>query len=141
MKISEHFDSSEFDQPARHGMPAVSYPQEWYDRLALLCKALEVIRAAFGRPMTVLSGFRSFQYNEAVYREQGKVPTNSQHTQGRAADITVEGVSAADLHAKVLELYKAGKIDIGGLGKYPGFVHVDVRRGWDHLARWEDYGS
>lgn len=53
----------------------------------------------------------------------------------RAADLRVSGVTPAKVHAVALELQREGKIRIGGFGKYPGFVHVDVRLG-KRLARW-----
>ncbi len=132
MKITEHFSLDEFKQPERHGCPEVAYPAEWVpDRLTPLCTVLEAIRAFFGKPITILSGYRSPAYNTAVGGKKA-----SQHLQGKAADITVEGVSAADVHEAILKLHKQGKIKLGGLGKYPGFTHVDVRDG-QRLARWD----
>ena len=132
MKISDNFSSEEFDQPARHGLGHVPYPAEWIDeRLRPLVAALEAIRAEVGKPITVLSGYRSPEYNAKV----GGQP-HSQHMQGRASDIHVEGMAPHDVHATILRLYNEGKIKIGGLGAYPGFTHVDVRPAGDHLAQW-----
>ena len=144
VKVSDHFDSSEFDQPGRYGQPACAYPSYWLadpTRLPKLVAALEKIRAAFNAPVHVLSGYRSPQYNAAMYQQMGQVPTDSQHSQGRAADIRIDGVDPSVAHARILEMYQKGEIDIGGLGKYASFTHVDVRVGWDHLAQWEGHGS
>jgi uncharacterized protein YcbK (DUF882 family) len=80
-----------------------------------------------------------------IYTDRNEKPTQSQHSEGRAADIRIDGVSARELHDTILEMYRAGELDIGGLGFYDeahgDFVHVDVRVGWDHLCRWNNYGS
>ena len=96
-----------------------------------LCETLEVLRAALGRPITILSGFRTAAYNRRIGGARA-----SQHVEGRAADIVVKGLSATAVHAKLLELHAVGKLPrLGGLGAYHGFTHVDVRPG-DRLARW-----
>ena len=110
------------------------YPPEWVEpRLRLLADTLEAIRAELGRPVAVLSGYRSPAYNDRV----GGV-TRSQHMEGRAADIKADGVSPRIVHALVLRLYADGKLPhLGGLGEYPGFTHIDVRpREGGVLARW-----
>lgn len=136
-KVTPHFSSEEFDRPERtikgKVYPAAKYPAEWIEsRLRPLCAALEVIRAALGKPIHVNSGYRDRQFNVAI----GGAP-KSQHMEGKAADITADGVMAEQMHELVLKLYKEGKIKIGGLGFYPegNFVHVDVRSG-KRLTRW-----
>lgn len=132
MQVTPHFALSEFSQPARHGQPAAPYPQEWLqERLQALCQLLEVLRAHLGgQPITVLSGYRSEAYNKAI----GGAP-QSQHCQGRAADIQVMGCLPAEVHDAALLLHRMGKIRLGGLGRYPGFTHVDIRPGG--LVRWD----
>jgi len=122
------------------------YPAAWVDdRLQALCTALDAIRDAWDGPLTVVCGYRTAAYNEALAKASAVrnggvsgVAQNSQHIQGRAADIrpaspTVERV--AELHRLTKELYDRGVIRIGGLGLYPGWIHVDVRAG-DRLAMW-----
>lgn len=59
------------------------------ERLRLLCEhVLEPVRAHFGKPVIVTSGYRSPALNSAI----GGSGT-SQHSQGEAADFTVHGVS------------------------------------------------
>lgn len=127
MKMTEHFKSEEF--ACKDG---TAYPEGWVDgRLKPLCETLEVIRVELGVSVTILSGYRSPTYNKKIGGAKA-----SQHMEGRAADITAKGVSAAQVHATVLKLYNDGKLPhIGGLGSYPGFTHVDVRPG-ERLARW-----
>lgn len=92
--------------------------------LGALCRnILEPIRAHFGRPVHVNSGFRSERVNAAV----GSKPS-SQHRRGEAADIEIAGVSNADLarwiaastldfDQVILEAYRPG---VAG----SGWVHV-----------------
>lgn len=138
--ITPHFHLDEFDQPARRGVPAAPYPADWIaSRLRPLCELLEELRTAVGRPVTILCGYRSPQYNAALAAAGHEVALHSQHMEGRAADIEVAGVPALALHAAVLEMYSRGQLGaLGGLGLYPDFVHVDVRPVplGHSLARW-----
>lgn len=124
MKITEHFDIEEFKQPARKGQPEIPYPTEWVtERLLPLCTQLELIREKLGnRPIKVISGFRSEEYNRAIGGAK-----LSQHVQGRAADIIVSGLEADVVYSEILKMSKDKIINIGGLGRYNTFTHVDIR--------------
>jgi len=141
MNLTAHFTVEEF-----HCHDGTLYPPEWIDeRLRPLCAALEAIREACGgRPVRILSGYRTATYNEGLRSSDGSgtgVAKNSQHIQGRAADIAVEGMAPSDVHAATLTLYGQGKLEIGGLGLYRGWIHVDVReRVGGHLAQWNGPG-
>lgn len=130
MNITPHFTLAEF--ASRDHVP---YPSEWVNgRLAPLCAMLELVRAEFSRPMVIISGYRSPVHNAEVNGAK-----NSQHCYGRAADVTIVNVDPADVHACVLELYEQGRLPmLGGLGKYSGWNHVDIRPQTPvgHLARW-----
>lgn len=128
--MTEHFRAEEF--ASKDG---AAYPARWLEsRLRPLCEVLEVIRAAWGAPLKVMSGYRSPARNAAVSGAR-----NSQHMEGRAADLQPAGKrttgDVARLHALCLRLHTEGVIRLGGLGEYPGFVHVDIRPG-ERLARW-----
>ncbi len=73
----------------------------------------------YGRPLEIVSGFRS------------KERKSSRHRQGRAVDFRVQGVEP-----KALWQYMK-RFERIGLGYYPnaGFVHVDVR---DRSFHWID---
>ncbi|WP_071133955.1 D-Ala-D-Ala carboxypeptidase family metallohydrolase [Millionella massiliensis] len=93
----------------------------------LIEQLLDPIRAAWGGPITVNSGYRCPELNRAV----GGVAT-SQHLKGEAADITVG--SAGDnkrLFDKIVELQKAGKIAFDQLIDESNYawVHVSYRSG------------
>lgn len=135
-KVTPHFSVSEFARRPRPeaGFPqGAPYPPEWVQgRLRPLCEALEVIRAALGgRAVKVGSGYRDEAYNKAIGGARA-----SQHMAGRAADVTVAGVNARNVHNVVLSLCMEGKLPmVKGLGRYEKFTHVDVRPG-TKLVRW-----
>lgn len=83
-----------------------------------LVMVLETIRAHFGAPVVIHSGYRTPQYNTKV----GGV-AHSQHCYGTAADIVVKGQNPAGVAAYVRQLMP----DWGGVGIYKSFTHVDVR--------------
>lgn len=131
LRVTEHFRISEFAQKSGHGLPAEDYPKEWIlSRLVDLCECLEVIRLELGSSIHVVSGYRSPKYNAKIGGAR-----KSQHMEGKAADIQAAGHEAHHVHDAILGLIAAGKLPkVGGLGRYPGFVHVDTRPG--KLVRW-----
>lgn len=142
MPITLHFSLDEF---ACHDK--TPYPADWIaERLKPLCDVLEVVRDACGsRPMNILSGYRTEAHNNALRNADGSgtgVAKNSQHIVGRAADITVEGLAPSEVHKIILQLSTDKKIEIGGLGCYVGWVHVDIRERPEdgHLAQWNGAG-
>mgnify|MGYP003342348307 FL=1 len=121
--LTEHFSREEF--ACHDGTPL---PEALVPDTIRLCKNLEVLRAALGKPITILSGYRSPEHNGAVNGAD-----HSLHLVGKAADIVVNGYKPADVHAKIEELIAAGKMEQGGLGAYNGWTHYDVR---GFKARW-----
>lgn len=86
-----------------------------------LVNILQKIRTHFGKKVTLSSAYRCPTHNK-----RSKGTTGSQHTKGKAADITVEGVKPAEV-AKYAE-----SIGVKGIGLYETakdgfFVHVDTR--------------
>ena len=92
-----------------------------------LVDALEAFRAALGKPVLVDSAYRCRAHNAAV----GGAP-DSEHMRGLAADIRVNGMTAAEMEAVA-----RGIPSIRGIGRADrqGYVHVDVRP-TPTLARW-----
>lgn len=117
MRLSEHFDSWEFACRCGCGQMQVD-PR--------LVAALEALRGALGLPIRINSAYRCKAHNKAV----GGV-TESQHTRGRAADITVEGMAPEEVAAAA---EKIEGFSYGGIGRYKTFTHVDVRT--SGKARW-----
>lgn len=126
MQITEHFNREEFD--CHDGTP---YPKEWIEpRLKPLCEALEIIRKKLSNsPLHVISGYRTSAYNS-------KIPgaaKDSQHVQGKAADIVSREFSPQTVYQAVELCIKEKLIPEGGVGVYPSFVHYDIR---GKKARW-----
>lgn len=91
-----------------------------------LLKLLENIRNFTGKAVHINSGYRSPEYNKTIKNASPK----SQHCEGKAADIWIEGVSPAKV-AEIAECYLGNS---GGIGVYSTFTHVDVRT---KGARWK----
>jgi len=153
MEAVDHFPLAEFTcraytAPDGHH-DATLYPEEWVTtRLAPLKRTLEAIRLKCGsQPVAILCGFRTVAFNAELRRRglQGErhttgVALNSQHTEGRAADIMIFGMPTAVLHGNVVEAHEQGLLpELGGVGYYPtcGFVHVDTFKLADgRLRQW-----
>lgn len=88
-------------------------------------------------PVHLVSGYRSRGTNEALRRRGGGQARNSQHIQGKAADIFLPDVDVESLR------YSALIHEVGGVGYYPKshtpFVHVDTARvrAWPRVPRQE----
>lgn len=91
-----------------------------------LVDILEAIRVHFGRPVKVTSGYRTVSYNASIKNSSKK----SQHCNGLAADIQVEGHTPVEVYNYACSLLG----DHGGVGIYNTFVHVDVRAS---KSRWK----
>lgn len=100
----------------------VPVPPERYDAVRWLAENLQVIRDYLNRPITVISGFRTAEHNDAV-----DGANKSKHLTAEAADIAAEGMAAKELHDAVLHLISIGAIHNGGVGLYAGWVHYDTR--------------
>jgi uncharacterized protein YcbK (DUF882 family) len=91
-----------------------------------LFDVLHGIRQKIGsdQPFQLISGYRSPQTNSKLHAESGEVASHSQHMEGKASDIRIEGVELTHLRNAAMSLRA------GGVGFYPvsNFVHVDVAR-------------
>lgn len=109
-QITDHFRVYEF--ACSDGSDVVFVSQA-------LADILENVRVHYGRPVTITSGYRTVSYNKTVNGSSKK----SQHCNGLAADIKVEGHTPKEVYDYVCGLLG----DHGGVGIYNTFVHVDVR--------------
>lgn len=96
MKLTKNFTFEELTRTSRDSLQTknIEAADAYIDNLSLLAANLQQLRDALDRPITISSGFRCVALNQAV---GGKV--RSSHTQGLAADISVDGMSADDLFA------------------------------------------
>jgi uncharacterized protein YcbK (DUF882 family) len=103
-------------------------PQRYLLNVTTLAKQLQVLRDELDEPIHINSAYRHPEYNERI----GGRP-ESQHLTASAADITVKSKTPRQVKAIVERLIKTKKLHFGGIGLYPGFLHVDIRQGRE---RW-----
>jgi uncharacterized protein YcbK (DUF882 family) len=74
--------------------------------------------------MTLVSGYRSPEFNQKLRSGGGRVAESSLHTEGIAADVAFSGVELRPLWIDLREL------GVGGVGLYQadGFLHLDTGR-------------
>jgi uncharacterized protein YcbK (DUF882 family) len=104
-------------------------PEDLMDNIRFLAENLQKLRDRLDVPITVISGYRSPEYNKRC----GGVK-RSQHLLATAADIKVKNHSPADVQGIVISMIKDGELHQGGVGVYPSFLHYDVR---GRAARWK----
>lgn len=114
-QASENFKVREFR--SKDGADAIFVSQK-------LVTLVQNIRNHFGRPLIINSAYRTASHNQAVGGAR-----YSQHLYGTAADIVVSGV-----HPSAVADYAESLLpNSGGIGRYAGFTHVDVR---EQKSRW-----
>ncbi len=114
------------------------YPSEWRsNRAVILAGIFELIREQCGgQPITVLSAYRTPEYNRKVGGVSG-----SQHQYGRAMDLRApKGMTINEFYKIIRKLADRKITAIRGVGKYSTFVHIDVRES-DKLALWDYSGT
>ena len=90
-KLTEHFTLEEMIKSSTAIRKGINNQptDDIRNNLKLLCEhVLEPVRAAFGKSVSITSGYRSVKLNKAI----GGSGT-SQHREGKAADFTVDGIS------------------------------------------------
>ena len=121
--MTKNFSLDEF--ACRDGSPV---PDDLIDNVNTLADNLQVLRDYLDEPIHINSGYRSPEYNKKIGGAK-----SSQHLLAKAADITVKSKTPAELKAIVEKLIDEKKLYFGGIGLYPGFFYVDIRR---NKARW-----
>ena len=127
-KITTNFSLSEFK--CRDGSDV---PEDMMDNVILLCENLQVLRDHIGKPIHVISGYRSPKYNRRIGGAR-----RSQHMLAKAADIKIKGMDPSEVKEVIVQLIKEGKMKSGGVGLYRTFTHYDVR---GRNARWYGKGA
>jgi len=132
MKLTEHFTLEEMTKSqtgARKGI--INNPgQAEIGNLKALCEnVLEKVRAHFGKPITVNSGFRGVKLNKAIGGAK-----NSQHITGQAADIEIAGVDNQVLFQWIRDNLEFDQL----ISEYikPGIANS----GWVHVS-WNPAGN
>ena len=125
-QLTKNFKLSEFR--CRDGSDV---PEELMENVVELAQNLQVLRDHIGKPINIISGYRSPSYNRKIGGAR-----RSQHMSAKAADIKIKGLTPAEIKDIIVELVKSGEMKSGGIGLYTTFVHYDVR---GRNARW--YGT
>jgi len=133
--ITPNFTWAEFE--SHDGKPVPDGTKPNVRRLCLM--VLEPIRKRWGKPVVVVSGYRSPEHNKRVGGAK-----KSKHVLGEAADVRPVEMGDVPHFLDVIEsMVKDGSLPtLGGYGKYLRWAHVDVRQRKEDgsLARWTGKG-
>ena len=101
------------------------YPNDWRESRAVrLATAFEQVRAAVGAPIRIGSAYRTPAHNAAVGGAR-----ESQHCEGLALDLyPPDGWTIDEFDDAVRPLALSPETEIHGFGRYPTFLHIDVRQ-------------
>lgn len=124
MQLTKNFTKKEFE--CRDGSVM---PPQVLENVKIVAQQLQILRDFVGKNIVINSGYRSPSYNKRV----GGAP-KSQHLLGKAADITIAGMTPKKVAQIIENLIKEGKMKQGGIGIYKGFTHYDIR---GVKARWD----
>lgn len=122
MKFTEHFSLAEFTDSQMALRKGISnMPNDTaIGNLQRLADTLEQVRAVFGKPLVISSGYRSSALNAAVGGAK-----SSAHLTGLAADFTVLGITPSDTAKAIV---KAG-IEFDQLIYEGTWVHIGLSVG------------
>ena len=101
-----------------------------FNNILKLATQLQIIRDNAMASITINSAYRSPKYNKKIGGA-----SKSKHMLGKAADITITGMTPDETVDLIKRLIEQGKILQGGLGRYTSFSHYDIR---GTKARWDE---
>lgn len=124
-----YFSADEIIGPHRNYREGVRNhlpPRSLWKEIIPTLRLADELRHQLGVPVTVLSVFRSIEYNTAIGGA-----SRSQHSRNKAIDLRFDCSSgtAFELAKKMRDEQKF----TGGVGWYPTFIHVDTR---EYNATW-----
>ena len=125
-RLTDNFSLSEF-----RCKDGTDVPDSLMEHVFLLAENLQILREEVGKPIRVISGYRTPAYNRRI-----KGAPKSQHMLAKAADIKISGMTPTEVKEVIVKLIKSGRMKSGGVGLYKTFTHYDVR---GRNARW--YGT
>lgn len=103
-------------------------PRHLWTNIAQTAHVVDELRDRLGKPIAITNAYRSPAYNVCIGGASA-----SQHTQFRALDFRVSGMSQLDVAQALRWLRDKEGFFKGGVGRYNGFTHVDTR---GHNATW-----
>jgi zinc D-Ala-D-Ala carboxypeptidase len=131
MKISTHLNLAELtrsETAKRHGIDNTPTEEHLENFKILAERVFEPIRAHFGVPIFISSGYRSKALNEFI-----KGSPSSQHCKGQAIDIDMDGGNGEVTNRMVFDFIK-NKLDFDqliwefGTDFNPDWVHVSFMK-------------
>jgi len=128
MNLTKNFKKSEFECKCGCEMP-----NDVLGTIRVLAEHLQAIRDTSKAPILINSAYRCPSHNKAI----GGV-SNSQHVLGKASDIVVEGFTPNEVANTIENMLRNEynpNLNIGGLGRYNTFTHIDIR---NYMARWDN---
>lgn len=140
MNLSPHFTLAELSRTSRDAFRAENEHEAamHVDSLTALCTdLLEPIRAHFGAPVVIHSGFRCQALNDAT-PGSSKV---SQHMKGEAADFHVEGRSLEEVWTWIWRDsgLSVGQVLLEGHGGPPAWIHLSLGPPWRPAAKSQQH--
>jgi zinc D-Ala-D-Ala carboxypeptidase len=102
VQLTKNFSLGEFlrsQTASRHGIPMDPPRQVVVNLTRLCCLVLQPLRAHFGAPIVITSGYRPPALNQAIGSSSA-----SQHVLGLAADFAIPGVSVSQVFDEVRAL-------------------------------------
>lgn len=93
-------------------------------------QGLDNVRSIVGHPIRITSGYRDEKHNHRIGGA-----TKSQHVEGTAVDINLNGLDEEQRTSLMIELIKQGFTSFGSYTRSPNMLHADMRRGkakWHH---------
>jgi len=107
-------------------------PKDHWDNLTKLQNTATELRKAYGKPLTISSGYRSMEDHLRIYREKGitdqsKIPMKSKHLFGQACDFVCSDIK--DFQKWILaneDLCKKLDIYFEDFSATPTWVHCQI---------------
>jgi len=124
MKLTKNFGLGEFQCKCGCDMP-----RSVMENIFKLSDQLQILRDIYGT-INVNSAYRCEEHNESIGSK-----STSQHVLGKAADITVEGMTPEEVATLIERLMAEEVLSSGGVGRYNTFTHIDIR---GKNARWDN---
>jgi uncharacterized protein YcbK (DUF882 family) len=123
-KKFKHFTASEFTsyfRRTRNGVRNTPPPVALWENIVPTLRIVDDLRRHFGKPIVLLSSYRSPAYNKAVGGASASI-----HMKFNALDIAVAGIAPSEVF-RTLRSWRSNGRFTGGLGLYETFVHIDTR--------------
>ena len=125
MRLTANFNLSEFQCKCGCDMPRLVM-----ENVFRLADTLQFLRFRTQSRVNINSSYRCEGHNKSIGSK-----STSQHVLGKAADITVEGMTPDEVAALIERLMAEEVLNSGGVGRYNTFTHIDLR---GRNARWDN---